>query len=295
MRLNGTLAAIIGYFLWGVLPIYWKQIAHIPATEILAHRIVWSLLFVALVLASRRHWQWLGETLRDRRIIFASLLSAAIIGANWFIYIWAVNNDYIVEASLGYFINPLFNVVFGVLFFREHLRPLQWLAVLLAFTGVIYLTIDYGRLPWVALGLATMFGIYGILRKIARLDASEGLFVEMIYLFLPGLIYLLLLNANGQSHFLHSGTRTDFFLLGAGAATMLPLLFFTYAARRIRLSQLGLLQYLAPTLQFLIGVFLYKEAFTSSHLIGFAIIWLALLIYSTDLLRAIVSPKKGAL
>ena len=292
MRLNGTLSAILGYFLWGILPIYWKQISFLPADEILAHRTVWSLVFVTSILVIRKNWHWISGFLSNRKAVLTFVLSSLIIGTNWYIYIWAVNHEYIVEASLGYFINPLFSVLLGVLFFKEKLNKLQYVAVGLALIGVIYLTINYGRLPWVAILLAFFFGLYGLVRKIGKLDASEGMFVEMVLLFFPALAYLLYLEITHRGAFGHADPLTSIYLVFAGAATMLPLLFFTYAAKRVPLSQLGLLQYLAPMLQFLIGVFIYKEEFTSSTLIGFIFIWTALIIYSWDLLRFSFSGKK---
>lgn len=293
MRSKGSLSAVMAYLLWGVLPIFWKQISYIPSREILAHRMVWSLLLVATILFFRKKWAWVKPFLRSPKTIFFFALSSFIIGLNWFIYIWAVNNNYIVEASLGYFINPLFSVVLGVFIFKEQLSITQWLAVALAFCGVAYLTFNYGRLPWVALLLAFFFGLYGLLRKIGKLDAAEGLFIEMSILFLPGLGFLIYLQMAGTGTFLNTSTGTDIFLLLTGAATLTPLFFFTYAAKRTSLSTLGILQYMAPVLQFLIGVFIYKENFTSSTLIGFIFIWAALAIYTWDLLRPTKRSKRN--
>lgn len=285
MQRSGNLAAFFAYFLWGILPIYWKQIAHIPAAEILAHRMAWSLVFVALILIIRREWQWVKPLLKDLKNILIFIASALLIGINWFTYIYAVNSNLIVEASLGYFINPLFSVVLGLVFFREQLRPLQWLAVGLALIGVVWLTVQYGRLPWVAIILTVCFGLYGLLRKIGRLESNQGLFVEMSVWFIPAVFFLLTLDVEGTGSFGRSGLHDTVYLAGAGAATMLPLIFFTYAAKRVKLSTLGILQYLAPIMQFLIGVLIYKEAFSDDKLVGFLFIWTALVIYTVTLLK----------
>ena len=291
MKINGALSAVIGFLLWGILPIYWKQISYVPSLEIFAHRIIWSLLFVTLLLTVNKNWGWLKVAIKNPRKILIFTISSLFIGINWYIYIYAVNNNFIVEASLGYFINPLFNVFLGVIFFREKLSKNQWLAVGLAFIAVSYLTISYGRLPWVALTLAFCFGIYGLLRKIAKLGASEGLFIEMLILSIPALVYLISISISGSGSFTNIDFKTDIYLVLAGLVTMLPLLFFTHAAQKVPLSTLGLLQYMAPLLQFLIGVFLYAEEFGTKDLIGFTGIWLALSIYTFDLLRR--SRKKS--
>lgn len=279
---KGMLYAIGAYLLWGFFPIYWKALHALPALEILSSRIVWSLLFIGLLLAQRRRWRWLAEARRDWRVLLLYLLSGAILAVNWYTYIWAVNVDRVVETSLGYFINPLLSVLLGVLLLRERLRQGQWTAVVVAAAGVIYLTFVYGRLPWVALTLALSFGIYGYIRKTGALGALEGLALETAWMFLPALLYLLLLQAQGIGHFGHVDAWTTLLLVGSGVATAVPLLWFGLAARRIPLSTIGILQYIAPTCQFLIGVFLYDEPFSRNQLLGFSLIWLALLIYTVD-------------
>jgi chloramphenicol-sensitive protein RarD len=279
---KGTLYVIGAYLLWGFLPIYWKALHGLPPLETLANRIVWSLVFVMLLLVWHRHWGWLAGALRDRRTLFVFLLSGGILALNWGTYIWAVNVDRVVETSLGYFINPLLSVVLGVLFLRERLRQGQWTAVIAATLGVIYLTFAYGQPPWVALTLAFSFGIYGFIRKTAVLGSLEGLTLEMGWLFLPALFYLLYLQQQGTGQFGQTDWRTTLLLLGSGVVTAVPLLWFSTAARTIPLTQIGILQYIAPTCQFLIGIFLYQEPFSRSLLFGFSLIWLGLIIYTAE-------------
>ncbi|MBA3533292.1 MAG: EamA family transporter RarD [Ardenticatenales bacterium] len=270
------------YVLWGLLPLFWKALKEVPALEILAHRMVWSLGVVLLLLALRGRWRWLASVVRDRRILLTFTTTALLLSLNWYIYIWAVNAGYIVETSLGYFINPLVNVLLGVLFLKERLRLWQGVAIALAFVGVLYLTVQYGALPWIALTLAISFGFYGLLRKTASLDSLEGLTLETLLLFLPALSYLLYLEGQGSAAFGHSSVSTTALLALAGIATATPLLLFASGARRITLTLLGLLQYIAPTLQFLIGVFVYGEELSPARLMGFAIIWAALLLYTGE-------------
>jgi chloramphenicol-sensitive protein RarD len=289
MKDKGFLYALSAYTLWGFFPIYWKWLHDVPALEILAHRMAWSLVFVAFVLAYKRRWDWVRPALRDRRTLLTFLASAFFLAVNWFTYIWGVNAGFIIETSLGYFINPLFNVLLGVVFLRERARPWQWAAIGLAGAGVLYLTIQYGSLPWISLTLAASFGTYGFLRKTAVLPALEGLSLETALLFLPALGYLLYLEGTGQAAFGHVDGRTTLLLAGAGVATAVPLWLFALGARRVTLVTLGLLQYIAPTIQFLIGVFVYKEAFGAEQLMGFGFIWLALLIYSAE---SVVAARK---
>ncbi len=279
---KGILYAACAYVLWGLLPIYWKALQHVPALEILAHRMVWSLAVVLLLLAYRGRWRWLGVVARDGRVVLTFLTTALLLTLNWFVYIWAVNAGYIVESSLGYFINPLVNVLLGVLFLRERLRPWQGVAIGAALGGVLYLTFDYGRLPWIALALAGSFGLYGLLRKTAALNSLEGLTLETLLLFLPALAYLLYLEAIGSAALGHADAATTALLVCSGMATAAPLLLFAAGARRITLTSLGILQYVAPTLQFLLGVLVYGEPLSSARLFGFCLIWIALLIYTAE-------------
>ncbi len=286
MKINrGILYGIGAYSLWGLLPVYWKALHGVPALEILANRMVWTLVFVVTLLAIRRHWSWLRPGLHDRRILLTYLATATLLAVNWLTYIWAVNAGYIIETSLGYFINPLVNVLLGVLFLGERLRAAQIVALLLAAGGVLYLTAVYGSFPWIAITLALTFGFYGLLRKTGSLDSTEGLAFETAVYFIPALLYLLVLRVDGTGSFGSGDPQTTLLLVGTGLVTGVPLLLFGAAARRITLTNLGLLQYVAPTLQFLLGVFVYLEPFSRNQLIGFIFIWLALIIYSLEGLR----------
>lgn len=278
---RGILHGVAAYVTWGLLPLYWKALANVPATEILANRIVWSLLLMLALLAYRHTWGWLRQV--KQADAFLSYSAAALLLAiNWGVYIWAVNDGHIVETSLGYFINPLVNVILGVLIFRETLRPLQWLAVGIAALGVLYLTLNYGSLPWIALTLAFSFGFYAALKKRATLPALQGLALETTMLTPLAAGYLVWLMLQGRSALTASSPLTVLLLIGAGVATAFPLLNFGAAAQRVPLSVLGFLQYLAPTIQFLIGVFIYHEAFPMSRLVGFSMVWVALVLFSAD-------------
>lgn len=280
---KGIFYAIAAYLLWGFFPIYWKALDHLPATEILGNRIVWSLFFVLGLLLVRRKWSWLKPALGDGRVLLTFFLSGTILTVNWYTYIWGVNIDRVVETSLGYFINPLVSVLLGVLFLRERLRWGQWTAVVAAAIGVAYLTILYGQPPWIAIILALSFGIYGFIRKIASLPSLEGLFLETAILFLPALLYLVYLQQQGGAgDWGQMDGLTIFLLVLSGVVTAVPLLLFSAAARLIPLSSIGILQYVAPVCQFLIGVFLYNEPFSQQQLIGFSFIWLALIVYSVE-------------
>lgn len=279
---RGVIYAVGAYALWGLLPIYWKALHSVPAAEILSHRMVWSLVFVLLLLAARRQWGWIRPTLSNPRTLITFFVSAVVLGVNWFIYIWAVNAGHVVETSLGYFINPLISVLLGVLFLKERLRRGQSVAIGLALLGVLYLTLTYGSLPWIALTLACSFALYGLLRKTASLGSLEGLALETAVLFLPAFAYLLYLEGSGTAAFAHSPLSITLLLALGGVATALPLLLFAAAARQITLTAIGILQYIAPTMQFLLGVFLYGEPFNQTRLVGFGLIWLALLVYSAE-------------
>lgn len=282
---RGTLYGIAAYALWGLFPIYWKALGHVAASEVLVHRMIWSLVFVALILTWRGQWAWLVALRRRPRAMAVSALAAILLGVNWFLYIWGVTHDFVVETSLGYFITPILSVLLGVLLLRERLRGGQWAAVALAAVGVFYLTLVYGSLPWIALTLAFTFGLYGYLKKRVSLSSLESLTAEMMALFTPALIYLLWLMSRGEAAFSQADAATHLLLVAAGMVTAVPLLLFGAAARRVPLSALGILQYLAPTLQFLLGVLLYHEPFTTAHLTGFILIWLALAVYTIDGLR----------
>ena len=275
---TGILYALATYLLWAVLPIYWKQLHHVSAAQLIGHRIIWVFLMLLLVILFTGQWKIFREKL-DAKTIKAHSLAALLLGTNWLIYVWAVNNGFIVESSLGYFINPLFSVLMGMIFLKEKLRPVQWIPLALATLGVLYLTFAYGRLPWIALGLALTFGFYGLLKKQSSLGSLYGLTLETGIIFIPALAYLIYITSTGEGAFLVVDAKTDLLLLGAGLTTAVPLLLFAKAVQRIPLTMIGLMQYIAPTGQFLIGILLYKEAFSSSQAIGFGLIWIALLFF----------------
>jgi chloramphenicol-sensitive protein RarD len=279
---RGVLGAAVAYTLWGILPVYWKAIQAVPAVEILCHRIAWSLAVVVLLLAARGQWVWLRQLRKSPRTLLASVASASLLGVNWFTYIWAVNSGHVVDSSLGYFINPLVSVLLGVLFLRERLRPWQVVAIGLAGAGVLFLTVGLGAFPWIAFTLAGTFGFYGLLRKTAALGSLEGLSVEMAFLFLPALAYLVTLASTGAASFGRAGAGTSLLLALTGVITALPLLMFASAARRVTLATVGILQYIVPTGHFLLAVLVFGEPFSQTRLVGFAVIWLALLIYSME-------------
>jgi chloramphenicol-sensitive protein RarD len=282
MHNKGTLAALGAYFLWGLFPIYWKLLQHVDASEILAHRMLWSFVFMLLLIAIGREWRWLKTAVSQPRTLFLFVLSATLLGVNWLTYIWGVNNGYIVDTSLGYFINPLVNVLLGVLFLRERPRNGQWLAIGVATIGVIYLAVSYGVVLWISLTLAFTFAFYGLLRKTSSLNSWEGLTLETAVFFLPAFGYLFFLDLEGTAAFGHISTSTTLLLMGTGIATSVPLLLFAYGARLVTLTTLGILQYIAPSMQFILGVAVYNEPFTLVRIVGFSIIWLALAIYSGE-------------
>lgn len=279
---SGIFFAATAYALWGMFPVYFKLLQDIAAPQILMHRIIWSLAFVLVALAWRRQWLWLPQLLRQPRVLLGFGVSAVLLSSNWLIYIWSVNSGRVVDASLGYFITPLVNVLLGYLLLKEKLRPLQWAAIALAAAGVAWLTWQNGQLPWIGLALAGTFGTYGLLRKTAVLGPLEGLTLETLLLVPLALGYLALLSGQDQNAFHTASTATRWLLAASGPVTAIPLLLFAAGARRIPLSTLGVLQYIAPTLQLLIGVWLYHEPFSGARLIGFVIIWAALAVYSAE-------------
>jgi len=267
------------YVLWGFFPIYWKLLHEVPALQVIGHRIAWSFILLVAVIGLTRQWDNFRSAALAPKIIGIYAIAGVLLSINWLVYVWGVNAGFIVETSLGYFINPLVSVLLGVVFLRERLRSMQWLAVGLAAAGVIYLTLTYGRPPWIALSLAFSFGIYGFVKKLAPLGSLYGLTLETALVFPAALIYLLFAESTGTGAFLHQGAVTDILLLGTGVVTSIPLLMFASAAREIPLTMIGVLQYVAPTIQFLIGVFLYHEPFDQSRLIGFSLVWIALIIF----------------
>ena len=279
---RGVLYALGAYLAWGLLPVFWKAVQEATPVEILSHRIVWSVLFLLLLLTVRRHWFWLHEARCNRRLLLIFGATSLLLSVNWLTYIWAVNAGHVLESSLGYFINPLVNVLLGVVILREQMRPGQWVAVGLATVGVLYLTLSLGSLPWIALTLAFSFGFYALLRKTASLNSLEGLTLETSFMFLPALVYLLYLEATGQGTFGNVSFGLTTLLFATGVVTAIPLLLFAAGARRIPLTTIGLLQYLSPTIQFLLAIYLYHEPFTRAKLVGFIFIWSALGVYSGE-------------
>lgn len=281
----GLVSAASAFLIWGISPIYWKALQAVPALEIIMHRMVWSFFFLVPLIIIMRRWQEFIDVFKNRRTLLILLVTAVIIGGNWLLYIWAVNNDHLLQASLGYYINPLVNVVLGMVFLRERLRPPQIVSVLLAFVGVLYLTISIGEFPWIALVLALSFGFYGLIRKVAPVGSLAGLTVETLLLSIPALIYLFYLDSRGAGTIFRVSLKLNLLLMGCALVTAIPLLFFTLGARRLYLSTLGLLQYIAPSCMFILAVFLFHEPFSNAQVVTFVFIWTALVIYSTDSVR----------
>lgn len=268
--------------MWGLFPIYWKWLHNVPALQLISHRILWScLILIGIILFSRQAKAFLEIALTPP-ILRIYIVAALLIGVNWLVYVWSVNNGYIIESSLGYFINPLFSILLGVIFLRERLRTWQWIPIGLAALGVLYLAFTYGRPPWIALSLACTFSLYGLVKKTAPLGALYGLTLETGLLFLPALLYLIYTDSIGQGAFLHVGVRTDLLLVGAGLMTTVPLLMFSSAMQHIPLTLMGILQYISPTMQFLLGALIYRESFTYAQLTGFGIVWIALIILGVE-------------
>jgi chloramphenicol-sensitive protein RarD len=280
-RRQGIWLSVGAYTLWGAFPIYFKAL-HAPPLEVLANRVLWSALFLVGVAAAQGRVPELIARVRAPRVLLASFLSAALLGVNWFVYIWAVAHDRVIDGSLGYFITPLVSVSLGVLFFREALRPAQRLAIATAALGVAWLTLQFGQLPWVGLALAFSFGSYAALRKRAMLDAFDGLLLEQVLMLPLAAGYLGWLAARGQNWFQLGSAAQSLLLVLTGPLSAVPLVMFAAGARKIPLSLVGVLQYISPTLQLLLGVLLWHEPFGGSKLAGYVLIWLALVIYSLE-------------
>jgi chloramphenicol-sensitive protein RarD len=281
-QLGGALSATGAFLLWGVFPLYWKQMQGVPAFELIAHRITWSLLFLLGVLAWQQRFGTLRPAFANARIIGLNLLSSVLLAANWTVFVWAVNAGHVIETSLGYFLVPLVNVALGSLLLHERLRPLQWLAIALAGIGVAVLLLRVGRVPWIALSLAGTWSGYGLLKKQSSLGPIAGLTIETILLFPIAAALLLWWHHTGVGALGRVDARTQAFILTAGIVTAVPLVLFAHGAQRIRLTTIGLLQYLAPSVQFLIGLFVYREPFDAARLQAFALIWCGLILYSGD-------------
>jgi chloramphenicol-sensitive protein RarD len=278
----GVLAAAVAFTWWGFFPLYFRLVPGAAPVEVLANRIVWSLLLLATFLTWRRRWEWLAGVLRRPRVVFAFVASALLLSANWITYIWAVSSGHVVDASLGYFMTPLVNVALGFGLLGERPRRAQWTALAIAGAGVAWLTLSAGRLPWIGLVLGLSFGAYGLLRKIAVLGALEGLTLETIILAPAAALGMAWWWGGSATSFPAPGLATNLWLLGLGPVTTIPLLLFAAGARRLSLTSLGLLQYTSPTVQLLLGIWLFHEPFTTARLFGFAVIWVALVIYTAD-------------
>jgi len=279
---KGVLYAISAYALWGLLPLFWKLLEDVPAFQILCHRISWSLVFLIFIHMIRKNFSWLKDAFKNKRTIITFLTTSILLSANWFTYIWAVNNGRTIEASLGYFINPLLCVILGVIILKERPDKWSWIAISLAGAGIGYTVIVYGSIPWIAFVLAGSFSIYGLLRKQASLNSLQGLTFETLILFIPATAILIYLEVKGIGSFGHVTFTKNIYLSLAGIVTSVPLLLFAAAARRIELTSLGILQYIAPTLQFIIGLLVFQEDFSRSRLVGFSFVWIALIIYTTN-------------
>lgn len=279
---RGHAAAFGAFLLWGFFPIYWKALDHVPALEIIAHRLAWCSVFVTAWLFATRGRRWLDALMAQPKVLWQLTASASLIGINWFVYVWAVTNNHIVETSLGYFINPLMNIVLGVVIFAERLNRAQWAAVAIAAVGVAYMTLSHGRLPWIALLLATSFGLYSVARKVVNVESVPGLAFESAVYFPFAAAWLAWLAVTGAGALGQVDLLTDSMLVFAGVATALPLIWFAFAARRVPLSTIGIMQYMAPSIQLICGVMLYGEPFTAVEMVGFGCIWTALAIYTVD-------------
>ncbi len=285
---------ILAYLIWGFFPVYFKALAGVPPMQVVCHRIVWSVLFLWLIIVWRGRWGTIRDALHDRRALTLLTVSALLIATNWLVFIIAVGHAQVIQSSLGYFITPFVSVLLGFLFFQERLRRLQLVSLLLAAAGVLMLTIQYGRFPWVAMILALTFGSYGLFRKIVTVDSLTGLTVETLLLGPAALGYLIFVSWQGTGAFPAQGTQTVTLLVLAGVATAVPLLLFASAARLLRLATIGFLQYITPTLHFLLAVLLYKEPFTRAHLASFLFIWGGLCCYSYDAWRGMREARKNS-
>ena len=279
------LFGLAAYSIWGLFPLYFPLLRPSGGLEIVAHRVLWSLLFIALLLTVVRRWSHVRSLLTDRRRLLVLAGAALLIAVNWLVFVYGVNSGHVVETSLGYFINPLMSVLLGVVVFAERLRSLQWVAVGIAAVAVGVLTVDYGRPPWIALSLALTFALYGLMKKLVRVEAAPGLFVETLLVAAPAIVVLAVLHSDGEARFADAGAGHAALLVGSGIATAIPLLLFAAAARRIPLSTIGLLQYVTPLMQLAIGVFVYDEPMPPARLAGFAIVWVALAVFTADMLR----------
>ncbi|MEK5057028.1 transporter [Paenibacillus sp. FSL H7-0326] len=283
---SGLVNAIIAYIMWGVLPLYWKLFDNVPAGEVLSHRVVWSFVFMGILVALQRRWGDMKRIAASRTLLLSLTASGLLIAVNWLIFIWAVNNGHVVETSLGYYLNPLLNVLLAVVFLREKPNRGQWLAIAIAGAAVLIIAIDYGRFPWIAISLAVSFGLYGLAKKKIAQDASVGLLSETAVVLPIALGYWVYLAATGKTTAWTLPAHTFIELLLSGVVTALPLLFFARAAARMPLSTLGFVQYIGPTIMLLLSVFVFKESVSPILFIGFALIWVALVVYAAASVRS---------
>ncbi|WP_312469993.1 EamA family transporter RarD [Neobacillus sp.] len=285
----GAIHAGFSYFLWGLLPIYWKLLNNVEAKEILANRIFWSFIFMVIILIFTKKWDLFLRTIKgfaqNKKQMYALTLAAILISMNWFTYIWAVNNGHIIDTSLGYYINPLVSILLGMIVLKEKLSFYQYVSFVLAAIGVLIITFSHGKFPWISIVLALSFGLYGLVKKMINVDSAVGLTLETLVVMPIAAIYMLFLFFNSSSSFLSASVGTDWLLIGAGVATAVPLLYFAKGAQKISLSLLGFLQYIAPTLTLILGIFVYHEHFSNVQLLSFIFIWSALTIYSLSKTR----------
>lgn len=296
----GVIQAGISYILWGIFPIYWKLLDHVGSNEILANRIFWSFLSMMLFLAVMKkmpaYWTILKGFKQNKKQFWALVAASFLISCNWYLYIWAVNHEQIIQASLGYYINPLVSILLGVLFLKEKLSPAQVLSFIIAVAGVLILSISYGQMPWIALALAISFGLYGLAKKMLKVDSAIGLTLETMMVTPIAFIYIIILFVQGNHSLLACSATTDLLLMASGVITAIPLLYFAKGAQKIPLSMLGFIQYINPTIQLLLGVFIYGEHFSKIHLLSFLFIWIALLLYTlsgTKLVKNIENKREN--
>jgi chloramphenicol-sensitive protein RarD len=291
---KGVWFALAAYIIWGLFPVYWKWLHSVPPVQLLGHRIGWSFVLLFVVLTFTRQWRTFKDTASKPRVLLIYSLAAILISINWLTYLFAVNAGFVVEASLGYFINPLISVLLGLLVLGERLRPLQWVPIGLAAIGVIYVSLAYGSVPWFAITLAISFGLYGLVKKMAPLGSLHGMTLETGLLFIPAVLYLLFAEFTHQGAFLHTNLTTTALLIGGGFVTTVPLLLFGSAVQRIPLALVGVLQYINPTLQFLLGTLAFHEPFSIPQFIGFSIVWVALILYGVEGLVAFRDQRAAA-
>ena len=280
----GLIYAFSAYIWWGFIPVFWKQLDHISSAEIVMHRMVWSCVIVLVMIMFMRQWREFSALFSQPKVMLRLLIASALMTINWGVFIWAVNSGYLVETSMGYFINPLINVLFGVLFFAERLRKGQMFALFIAFVGVLYLVLTFGAFPWISFTLAITFALYSVTKKSITVPAAHGMGLETLFFIVPAIAYLIYIEANGSGQFTASAFNASMLVLG-GLFTLIPLLLFAAAAKKVTMTVLGMTQYIGPSLQLLIGVFIYNEPFGSERMIAFGLIWLALAVYSADQIR----------